>query len=172
MADSKDSNKDTQSTKLYRLKSGSITRYEGDEKDGTRKVVTYESSGQSTGEAGGNLVRLTEREVQAVGFTRLEEVHGYGDAGQGQGQDHVAVVAPATSLTGAPAGVPLSEKEQQEAGQQGVVDGDRGVVTSSEPEREPVRVDEIMSSAPTTTTTTSNNPAVERVLAKKAASAK
>ena len=152
---------DKATRKLYRLKSGSITRYEyegGDESnEASRKVVSYEASGQSTGEAGGNLVRLTEREVQAVGMNRLEEVHG----DSGVDKDRIAVVAPATSLTGAPAGVPLTEKEKEDASGS-VIDGERGVVT--EPTTESVDVGEVMALSPT-----SGNPAVERVLAKKRA---
>lgn len=158
---------DKATRKLYRLKSGSITRYEGEEWEGTRKVVSYEASGQSTGEAGGNLVRLTEKEVQAVGLNRLEEV--YGDGGVDNGR--IAVVAPATSLTGAPAGVPLTEKEKEDASGS-VIDGERGVVTepATEPVQvEPVHVGEALGSNPTTASPSSGNPAVERVLAKKRA---
>lgn len=99
-------------SKLYKLLSGSITRYEGaEDKAGARKVVTYEANG----EAAGNLVWLTEREVEFIGLKKLEEVHG--------------------NVEGAP-----------------------------EP---PTEV-----AAPTSTPQTSGNPAVERVLAKKAAESK
>lgn len=63
----------TGSTKLYKLLSGSVTRYEGPEdSSGVRKVVTYEANG----EAGGNLVWLNEKEVAAVGLKKLEEMRG------------------------------------------------------------------------------------------------
>lgn len=136
-------------TKLYRLLEGSITRYEGEEgKDGTRKVVTYEANG----DVAGNQVWLTEREVQAVGLRKLEEVHGAvrNDTGTGN-LDGGKIAAPpaATSLTGAPAGGPVEgEGAENETSSSGVDVGEA------------------------LATGTSSNPAVDRVLAKKAAGSK
>lgn len=141
--------------KLYKLLSGSITRYEGAEnKEGARKVVTYESDGS----AAGNQVWLTEREVQAVGLKKLEEVYG---AVNDHDHDAGKIAAPpaATSLTGAPAGGP---EEGEGEGDTGTSDDGGGV-----------NVGDAMAATPATSTSgVSTNPAVARVLAKKAADTK
>jgi len=158
---------DEPSTKLYRLLQGSITRYEGvEDKAGTRKVVTYEANGDRAG----NLVWLTEKEVAAVNRTmpaaqeglpstnlrKLEEVHGAtrGDSSQGAGNSGTGKIAAppaATSLTGAPAGGPMEDEPTESE------EGDAGGVN----------VGDAMTTA---ATPGSGNPAVDRVLAKKAAS--
>jgi hypothetical protein len=140
-----------QPTKLYRLLEGSITRYEGAEnEEGTRKVITYEADGS----AAGNQVWLTEKEVEAVGLKKLEEVHG---ATRGD-NDKSKIAAPpaATSLTGAPAGGPVEDGGDAE------VNDDHGDGS--------VNVSEAM--ATPAGSGTSSNPAVERVLASKKAAAK
>lgn len=130
------------STKLYRLLSGSITRYEGaEDKEGARKVVTYESDGSATG----NQVWLTEREVEAVGLKKLEEVHGV--VRNDQDANKIAAPSAATSLTGAPAGGPVEDEEEISGG---------------------VNVGDAMN----TPAPAPGNPAVARVLAKKAADGK
>jgi len=154
---------DEPTTKLYRLLSGSITRYEGSEaKDGTRKVVTYESDGS----AAGNEVWLTEREVEFVGLKKLEEVHGAGNrqqagAGGASGAGsagRIAAPPAATSLTGAPAGGPVEDETESEEGDAGGVNvGDAMTASAS------------ASSTGISGSAGSGNPAVDRVLAKKAA---
>lgn len=83
----------TSSTKLYKLLSGSITRYEGEaDKEGSRKVVTYEANG----ERAGNLVWLAEKEVKFIGLAKLEEVHGNVE-GAPEPPTEVVMSTPATS---------------------------------------------------------------------------
>lgn len=139
----------TTTTKLYKLLDGSITRYEGVEnKEGARKVVTYEANG----DAAGNEVWLTEREVQAVGLKKLEEVHGAVRDNQDTGK--IASPPAATSLTGAPAGEPVEgEGEGEKTDGSGVNVGDAMNTPAPIPDN-------------------AGNPAVARVLAKKAADGK
>jgi len=158
-----DTGGNTKPTKLYRLLSGSITRYEGPEpKDGTpatRKVVTYEANG----DAAGNQVWLTEKEAAAVGSNKLEEVHG---ATRNDQNGKIAAPPAVTSLTGAPAGRPVEDEGDAE-----VNDGSMAATDNSNAGGDSagaVNVGETMA----TSGSGSTNPAVERVLAKKAATTK
>jgi hypothetical protein len=154
-----DTGGNTKPTKLYRLLSGSITRYEGTEtKDGARKVVTYEANG----DAAGNQVWLTEKEAAAVGSNKLEEVHGAVRNDQDDKDGKIAAPPAAASLTGAPAGGPVEGEGDAEVNDGGTADN-----STSTDGGGAVNVGETMA-----TSGTSSNPAVDRVLAKKAAATK